>query len=209
MPELARLAPFFFAVLVLELTPGPNMGYLAVVAGQAGRRAGLVTIAGVTAGLGLCLLASIGGLAELMAARPSWLEALRWLGVGYFLWLAADAWRTAGRPADPARIDEPRLFVRGFVSNLLNPKAALLYVSLLPGFLDPDAGRVEVQALALGLVHIAVSIAVHLAIVLGAARAADALAGDGRLVALQRGAALLLVAVAAWLAAGAFAAPGP
>lgn len=197
----AQLLPFVAAALVVELTPGPNMGYLAVVAARQGRRAGLVTVAGVTAGLALCLLASIGGLVELLAARPSLLTGLRWVGVAYFLWLAIDAWRASTAAAADEPLADGRLFTRGLVVNLLNPKALLLYVALLPGFLQAGRGPVEVQVLLLGLIHIAIAVAVHLGIVLGAVRIRDSLAGGaGASVWLQRAAAVLLVGVAGWLA---------
>ncbi|MGA0606983.1 LysE family translocator [Phenylobacterium sp. VNQ135] len=198
----AQLLPFIAAALIVELTPGPNMGYLAVVAARQGRRAGLVTVAGVTAGLALCLLASIGGLVELLAARPSLLAGLRWVGVAYFLWLAVDAWRASTAAAAGEPVTDGRLFTRGLIVNLLNPKALLLYVALLPGFLEAGRGRVEVQALLLGLIHIAIAVAVHLGIVLGAVRVRDGLtgAGAGAPAWLQPAAAVLLVGVAAWLA---------
>lgn len=193
--------PFLAAVLVLELTPGPNMGYLAVVTIRDGWRAGATTVAGVTAGLLVCLLASIGGLAELVAARPVWLSALKWLGVAYFAWLALDAWAAAGGVAHPEPVPRAQLFVRGFVSNLLNPKAALLYLALLPSFLEGSVASMAMGALRLGLIHIAVSLVVHTAIVGFAASGRNAL-GDGSktMSLLQKGAAVLLLAVAGWLA---------
>ena len=193
--------PFLAAVLVLELTPGPNMGYLAVVTIRGGWRAGVTTVAGVTVGLLVCLLASIGGLAQLVAAQPLWLSALKWLGVAYFTWLALDAWRTAGAAAAPEPVPRAQLFARGFVSNLLNPKAALLYLALLPTFLEGPEASMAVGALRLGLIHIALSVVVHLTIVGSAASGRNALGEGSRAMPLiQKGSAFLLLAVAGWLA---------
>lgn len=196
--------PFLATVLVLEITPGPNMGYLAAVTLRDGWRAGAITILGVTVGLTICLLASIGGLMELVAAQPLWLSALKWIGVAYFAWLALDAWASAGRAIGHGAAPRTRLFMRGVVSNLLNPKAALLYLALLPGFLTPNGGSLPLQALTLGSIHIGVSVAVHLLIVVFSAmgrRALDSGAGAHVLPLVQRGSALLLLAVAGWLAA--------
>ena len=177
------------------------MGYLAVVTIRGGWRAGVTTVAGVTVGLLVCLLASIGGLAQLVAAQPLWLSALKWLGVAYFAWLALDAWKTAGAAASPGPVPRRQLFVRGFVSNLLNPKAALLYLALLPTFLEGSEAAMAVGALHLGLIHIAISVAVHLGIVGSAASGRNALGeNSGAMALVQKGSAILLLTVAGWLA---------
>ncbi len=198
---LDLLIPFLITVLLVELTPGPNMAYLAIVSSRWGRRAGLATVAGVTAGLAVYMLATVLGLSELIL-RNTWLYAtLRWAGVAFLLWLAWDTWQGGG--GDPAHADDLApgrwsLAGRGFLANLLNPKAAVFYIGLLPGFTDPagDFGR---QALFLGSIHIGVSIVIHLAIVMAAARAAPMLAAGGaRSVRLAF--AVALAGIALWLA---------
>jgi threonine/homoserine/homoserine lactone efflux protein len=199
--DVERLIPFLVAVAIVELTPGPNMGYLAVVSGQWGRRAGLLTVLGVTAGLAVYMLAAVLGLTEVVL-RVRWLyDLLRWAGVLFLLWLAFDTWR-GGRTEQASLAEEPppgwRLMGRGFLANILNPKALVFYVGLLPGFTDPERPFAP-QALTLGVIHIAVSVAVHGAIVAAAAKAIPLLGAGGRL----RGAfALLLAAIALWLAWG-------
>jgi len=195
---LAALIPFLVAVLVMELTPGPNMAYLALVAARSGRRAGAAAVAGVTLGLAAYLLASIAGLAEAAERWPWIYQILRWAGVGYLLWLAYDAWRALPGPAPAADTEAlARVFVRGLVANLLNPKAALLYVALLPAFIAPDRDPVA-QALVLGSIHLGVSLVVHGSIVIFAGAAQRLVARQG--VWTGRIMALALVAVAAWLA---------
>lgn len=202
--DLALLVPFLLAVLLVELTPGPNMGYLAIVAGQWGRRAGFATVLGVTAGLAVYMLAAVFGLTEIIL-RVRWLyDLLRWAGVAFLLWLAFDTWR--GGVGDPASIGDVRpskasLMTRGLLANLLNPKAAVFYIALLPGFTDPKRDFAS-QALVLGLIHIAVSLLIHSTIVLAAARAQRLItaAGAARRGALRIAFALALVAIAAWLA---------
>jgi threonine/homoserine/homoserine lactone efflux protein len=187
--------------VLIKFTPGPNMAYLFLVASRSGRAAGLVTVAGVTLGLAVYLVVAVLGAAEAVS-RPWALELLRWAGVCYLVWLAADAWRSAGQPVSAAPPAE-RLFLRGFVSNVLNPKAAILYFALLPGFVRPEAGDAGAQALQLGLVHLACSVAVHATIVLAGDRAGAWLSGaggSGRM--LGRASALGLLAVSAWLALG-------
>ena len=147
------------------------MGYLTIVASRWGRPAGLVTVAGVTLGLTVYMLAAVAGLGAIVM-RIGWLYALlQWAGVGYLVWLAFEAWRGGpaprlGHPPEPP--PQGRLFARGLIANLLNPKAAVFYVALLPGFTNPARGDPVAQALALGAIHVAVSITVHTAIVLAA-----------------------------------------
>lgn len=198
--------PFLAAVSLVELTPGPNMAYLATLSAERGRAAGFAAVAGVTLGLAVYMAASIVGVTEVfLTSRPAY-EALRWAGVAYLLWLAFDGWRGADSGPEAA----PRgdggaagYFGRGLLANLLNIKAALFYVVLLPGFIRPDHASPWVQATILGLTHLAVSVAIHGAIVLGAARAGaliGAAAGGDRLSWVRRALALAIAAIAVWLA---------
>lgn len=194
---LNTLIPFLLAVLAMELTPGPNMAYLALVAARSGRRAGAVAVAGVTLGLTAYLVASVAGLAEAAQRWPWAYQVLRWAGVGYLFWLAFDAWREAPPKAQPDAIQPlGRIFVRGMVANLLNPKAALLYVTLLPAFIAPDGDPVT-QSLILGAVHIGVSLVIHGSIVVFAGSARELLARQGPWT--GRIMALALASVAVWL----------
>ncbi len=193
---------FLLTVALLELTPGPNMGYLAALTVQHGRPAGFAAIFGITLGLLVYLGGSVLGLTEIIGREPALYEVLRWAGVGYMLWMAWDAWREAS-DADVAVLPPIAPVVlawRGFLANILNPKVAMFYVTLLPAFVPETAVNPAASAFGLGCVHVAVSIAVHIAIVLAAGQAAAALAGGGaRLVMVRRGLAAGLVAIAVWL----------
>jgi len=196
------LLPFLAAVILMEITPGPNMGWLALVSLSQGRTAGLAAVAGITLGLSLWMVAAAFGLTEVVMRWPALYQAIRWAGVLFLLYLAWDAWRstdaTARQTPEPAL--RRQLFRRGLIGNLLNPKAALLYVVLLPGFMRPGYGAPLVQALALGSVHIGVSIVVHSAIVLTASRAGGSLLTRQQSPVMRTLMALSLVVVAAWTA---------
>lgn len=201
---MQSFAAFIVVALVMELTPGPNMAYLALVSAGQGRKAGLLAVVGVTLGLLTYLAAAVSGLAEIALRWPAIHQALRWLGVGYLLWMAWDAWREAGAPAattpDPATART--LILKGYLANILNPKAAMLYVALLPGFM---AGRnPAMEALSLGAVHIAISLVAHLSIVAAGGQAAAFLDGGpaSRRRSVERGFAVALALVAIWLAWG-------
>src|ERR1700759_3514659 len=94
MNENSLLA-FALTAALIELTPGPNMGYLAVLAASAGRRAGLAATAGIAVGLLSAGIASSLGLAAIVAASSLIYELLRWGGAFYLLWLAWEGWRDA------------------------------------------------------------------------------------------------------------------
>ena len=156
---------------MIELTPGPNMAYLAMVGSRWGRRAGAASVAGVTCGLLFYMILAVLGLGETILRAPQAYALLRWSGVAYLGWLAVQTWR-GGAETSPGHADgapnRGRLFGRGLLANLLNPKAAVFYVALLPSFTNPARGDLASQALTLGVIHVAVSVLVHSAIVLGA-----------------------------------------
>jgi threonine/homoserine/homoserine lactone efflux protein len=164
------------AVVLVELTPGPNMAWLATLSLTQGRSAGLRAVAGVTLGLGVYMLAAVAGVAGAIGTNPAIYDALRVAGVAFLLWLAWEAWRGAGDVA--AMTGDRAPFWRGLVVNLLNPKALVFYVALLPGFIAPDHGPFWSQALLLGTTHLLVSLLVHVGIVLTAAHAARLLGMD-------------------------------
>jgi threonine/homoserine/homoserine lactone efflux protein len=149
----------------MSLTPGPNMMYLVSRSICQGRRAGLVSLGGVGLGFLVYMLAAAFGITALLFAVPLAYDGLRLAGAAYLLYLGWQALKPGGRspfqvrdlPVDSNR----RLFVMGFVTNLLNPKAAMMYLSLLPQFLDPARGNVLTQSLALGSLQIIISLSLN------------------------------------------------
>ena len=190
MVTLTAVLGIAAVALGLVLTPGPNMLYLVSRSITQGRRAGLVSLLGVAAGFGVYLATATAGLAAVFVAVPAAYTALKLAGAAYLLYLAWQALRPGGTsvfavkqlPVDPAR----RLFTMGLVTNLLNPKIAVLYVSLLPQFIDPDRGSVAVQSLILGLTQIAIALSVNALIVVFAGALAAFLATRPRWVQVQR-----------------------
>jgi len=172
MLNLQELAFFALAALVLVLTPGPNMIYCVSRALSQGRAAGLLSLGGVLLGFVVHLLAAALGLTALLMAVPLAFDVIRLAGAAYLLWLAWQAVRPGGAaPFEPRvlPVDSPRrLFSMGFITNLLNPKVAMFYLSFFPQFLHPEKGSVLLQSLALGAVQIGVSGAVNALLVLGA-----------------------------------------
>jgi threonine/homoserine/homoserine lactone efflux protein len=162
--------------LGLVVTPGPNMIYLVSRSITQGRRAGQLSLLGVAVGFFVYLVLAAAGLATILTLVPMLYLSLKIAGAAYLLYLAWRALRPGGESAfAPKQLphDRPRrLFVMGAVTNLLNPKIAVLYMSLLPQFVDPHRGHIAEQTLILGLVQIAVALTVNCMIVLSAARVA-------------------------------------
>jgi threonine/homoserine/homoserine lactone efflux protein len=184
---------------LLELTPGPNLAYLAITSATTGRRAGLAATAGVALGLGVLAVAAGLGLAPLLRGSPTLATVLRWGGVAYLVALAAEAWGRA-----PAAVGAPpqpwwRYLWRGLVSNLLSPKSMLVFVAVLPAFVvdTPPSGHGLALASA---VYVGMATAVHLIVVAAAGALHGWLAAPARRARAQRVAAVLLVGAAAWLA---------
>lgn len=178
MPTTTTLAAFALIALGMVLTPGPNMIYLVSRSITQGRLAGVVSLAGVIVGFFVYMLAAVLGLTAVLLAVPLAYEAIQWVGAAYLLWLAWGAVKPGARsvlePRGDLTIDSPRrLFAMGVLTNLLNPKIAVLYLALLPQFVDPARGPVFTQCVALGLTQISVSLSVNLAIVLAAGSVAE------------------------------------
>ncbi|MGB6104138.1 MAG: LysE family translocator [Pusillimonas sp.] len=166
MPELSNLLAFGLISLGMVLTPGPNMIYLISRSICQGRAAGLISLCGVAAGFVFYMLCAALGITALVLAVPYAYDALRIGGALYLLYLAWQAIKPRGRSPFQLRNltkDSPRkLFTMGFVTNLLNPKIAIMYLSLLPQFISPaDQASVLTQSLALGFTQIVVSISVN------------------------------------------------
>jgi threonine/homoserine/homoserine lactone efflux protein len=172
LPAPTTFLTFALVALGMVFSPGPNMIYLVSRSIAQGRKAGLLSLLGVAAGFFGYLLLTCLGLAAVFTVVPTAYIALKWAGAAYLLWLAWQAVRSGAAPLfAPRKLppDSPRrLFAMGLLTNLLNPKIAVLYVSLLPQFVDPERGAVLVQSLTLGLTQITLSLAVNSCIVLSA-----------------------------------------
>lgn len=160
---------FSAAALVMVLTPGPNMMYLVSRCLCQGRQAAVVSLFGVATGFLFHLAIAAFGLTAVFLAVPYAYDALKFAGAVYLLWLAWQAVRPGSASLFTTRQLPPhsarKLFAMGFLTNVLNPKIAVFYVSIFTQFLDPHRGSVLLQALVLGLTQIAISFGVNLAII--------------------------------------------
>jgi threonine/homoserine/homoserine lactone efflux protein len=167
MPTTANLIAFASLAVAVVLTPGPNMIYMISRAITQGRLAGLIAYSGVALGFVGYLLCAAFGLTAIVFAVPYAYDVLRFVGAAYIAWLAFEALRPGGKSPFQVRTlpvaSTRRLFLMGLLTSLLNPKMAIFYLALLPNFIDPT-GNVLAQSIALGSLHIAISVAINMSI---------------------------------------------
>ena len=204
MPDISLIsastaASFLLTSFLIEVTPGPNMTYLALVSASEGRRAGLATVAGVALGLSMIGVIAAFGVAELIQASKVLYDALRWSGVLFLLYLAWDGWRSGGDGMVSANSTHGRYFLRGLVTNLLNPKAGIFYVAVLPTFMNLDAPPMA-QGMTLTGIYVGTATIVHLVIVLIASTLEPVLNDPRREQIARRSLSALLALVAIWFA---------
>ncbi|MBW5412253.1 MULTISPECIES: LysE family translocator [Pseudomonas] len=190
MPELSHLLAFAAITLGMALTPGPNMVYLISRSICQGRTAGMISLGGVALGFAFYMVCAALGITALLMAVPFAYDALRIGGALYLLYLAWQAVKPGGRSPFQVRDlpkDSPRkLFTMGFVTNLLNPKIAVIYLSLLPQFISPELGSVLTQSLVLGATQILISVTVNGLIAFTAGSIAAFLTGRPLWLVVQR-----------------------
>lgn len=177
MITVSALVGIVAVSLVMVLTPGPNMIYLVSRSVTQGVRAGLISLMGVGAGFLIYLITAATGIAAVFTLVPTLFTAIKLAGAVYLLWLAWKTIRPGGQSVFSAKdlpIDPPRrLFGMGVASTLLNPKIAIMYLSLLPQFVTPELGHIAAQSLTLGLIQIAISLTIDAAYVLAASAIAS------------------------------------
>lgn len=177
MISLGTLFAFGVVSLGMVCSPGPNMIYLISRSIAQGRKAGIISLLGVMLGFGVYLIASMLGLIAIFNTVPIIYTAMKWAGAAYLFWLA---WKmikpgstTILEPTALPMEKPKKLFLMGFITNLLNPKIAVLYISLLPQFQNPEKGSLLAQGAILGLTQILISFTVNLLIVLTASKIAS------------------------------------
>lgn len=168
---------FIIAAFILVISPGPNMIYLISRTITQGRKAGLTSLAGVICGFLFHIVMVSFGLTAVLFSVPYAYVVLKTLGTVYLLYLAYQAIKPNSKNIFEVdrniSIDRPRkLFTVGFLTNVLNPKVAVFYLSFFPQFIKPQYGSIFTQSLELGVIQVFVSFSINFIIVLTAAQAA-------------------------------------
>ena len=197
------LAPFFIATLALNLAPGPDMTYVIARSLGQGRRAGLVSALGISAGCVVHIIAASAGVAVVLRAWPGAYAVIRLAGAAYLLYLGITMWRGAGRGESLRAITpatDGEIFRQGAITNILNPKVAMFFLAFLPQFIDPARGPAGLQTLALGLLFNLSGTLVNAAVAWLAGSARTLLESRSRRAWFQRASAAILTALGLRLA---------
>ncbi len=170
-----ELIIFILAALILVITPGPNMIYLISRSITQGKKAGLVSLAGIITGFTFHITMVSVGLTAVLFTVPYVYATLKFLGVFYLLYLAFQAVKPNSQGLFETRKDlqddsPSKLFSMGFFTSILNPKIAVFYLSFFPQFIRPEFGSVFTQSIELGITQMLVSFTINFLIVLSAAR---------------------------------------
>jgi threonine/homoserine/homoserine lactone efflux protein len=172
MLSTAAVVGMSLTALAMVLSPGPNMMYLVSRSISQGRRAGLVSLAGTGVGFVTYMVMANVGLSVIFVAVPWLYISFKVAGAIYIGYLAWQVLRPGGTGVFETRTlkqdSRGKLFRMGLVTNLLNPKAAIMYLALIPQFVDPHRGHAVLQGFALGSIQIAISLTMNALFVIAA-----------------------------------------
>jgi threonine/homoserine/homoserine lactone efflux protein len=150
VPDGSTLLLFAGASLVLLAVPGPAVIYVVTRSLAQGHAAGIISVLGVETGTFAYALAAAAGLTGLIAASEVGFTVVKYAGAAYLVYLGVRKLLERDEPQGTASSPRSRLFLRGMLVQLLNPKIAIFFLAFLPQFVDPAGGPIAVQILVLG-----------------------------------------------------------
>jgi threonine/homoserine/homoserine lactone efflux protein len=155
MFNFQNLYLFFIASLLLNLTPGNDMLYVASRSVSQGIKGGIVSALGIFVGCFVHIAAAVFGLSIIIARSAYLFQIIKFAGAGYLIYLGIRALVSKApaqsKGAEPAKANYWKLFKQGVVTNALNPKVAIFFLSFLPQFIDPGSAYFRVQLFTLGI----------------------------------------------------------
>ncbi len=188
---------FVVASILIELTPGPNMTWLAVLGASRGRMVALAAVAGICLGLAIAGVVAVIGLTTILTQSPVLFQALRWLGTLYLFYLAWDAWRDADDVQAISNEGAARAFQQGLITNILNPKAYLFYAAMLPQFISGSMS-LTTEIATLTAIYVTIATAIHAGIALLSGSLAEFLKSSPNAVIFRKVLAILIAIAAVW-----------
>jgi len=176
MLGISSVPLFVGAVMLLNITPGPDMAYVAGQTIARGRAAGMRSALGLVIGGSMHTLACAFGLSALIAASPTAFAVIKWVGAAYLVFIGLQTLRATARTTPAAEATDAlalsrSLLVRGLITNVTNPKVFLFYIAFLPQFVSPDSPHKTAALLVLGAMLVTLGFFTDCVIVYGAARA--------------------------------------
>jgi threonine/homoserine/homoserine lactone efflux protein len=187
MPSFETTLVFLAAALLVAITPGPGIFYVAARTLAAGRTEGLASSVGLSVGGLIHVVAGAIGISALVMASAEAFTLLKILGALYLIWLGLRTWRQArdDTPAEVRTIGAQRAFREGVIVEALNPKTAAFFLAFIPQFIEPSA-NVAAQFVLLGFISVALNTSADLIVTYWAAKARAGLAQHPSLVTRAR-----------------------
>lgn len=195
IPNTSCLALFVAAALVIALTPGPGIFYVAARTLAGGRREGFASSCGLGLGGLVHVAAGAAGLSALLMASAEAFAAAKLAGAAYLVWLGIKTIREArvDLPRNIVVTGAARAFREGIVVESLNPKTAAFFLAFIPQFIDPPQSEVALQFACLGLISVTLNALADIMVVALAARARDSLSQRPTLIRRMREAAGVVI----------------
>lgn len=176
MISSATLLVFCITALVIIITPGPNLIYIATRSASQGRKAGLLSVLGVSCGTLIHVMAASLGLSALLVSSALAFNTVKYLGAAYLIYLGLRTWLTETDGREAADLKPTRMAnicFQGMLTNVFNPKTALFFLAFLPQFVDTSLGHVAEQMLLLGVILIFIGLVVDSTVAFVANSAGD------------------------------------
>jgi threonine/homoserine/homoserine lactone efflux protein len=169
MPDVGHLAAFAIAAVTIALIPGPGMLYVLARSLGGGRSAGMRSSLGTGIGGLVHVVAAAVGLSALIATSATAFTVVKYLGAAYLVWLGCRAlFASHGEPPTDRVTDASGALRQGILTEALNPKTALFFLTFLPQFCQPENGPVALQIVVLGTVSVALNTLADIVIAHGA-----------------------------------------
>ncbi|MBO4226540.1 LysE family translocator [Bradyrhizobium neotropicale] len=210
MPDLTQFALFFAAALVLAVTPGPGIFYVAARTLAGGRAEGVASSVGTGLGGMVHVVAGSLGVSAIVLASAELFTALKLIGAAYLIWIGLRTLLSARRDASAGLkgptappIGPRRAFREGVLVEALNPKTAAFFLAFVPQFVTPTAGHVALQFVTLGFVSVALNTLADIVVAFAASRIRQGAAARPALIRRLReasGAAMIALGIGLVLA---------
>ena len=164
MIELSNLILFIGASFILCLVPGPDNIYVLTQGMTKSKKAAVVTTLGLTTGLVIHTTAAALGISVIFKTSEIAFDIVKYAGACYLLYIAYQAYKYRDEPLDlsvqNSSIELRKLYIKGFIMNILNPKVSIFFLAFLPQFVSPSSGSVTLQMISLGLIFMVMTIVV-------------------------------------------------
>lgn len=167
MLSLSTISLFSIAAIILALTPGPDMLYIATRSITQGRGAGIFSALGVHTGVLIHTIAAAFGISALIAESAVAFNIVRYAGAAYLVYLGIRTILNKAASLEIKVIEHKKLrsvYYQGLITNLFNPKVILFFLAFLPQFADPSKGSIPIQMVTLGCLMIMVTLPIDIAV---------------------------------------------